>query len=663
MDGARPSRLIRAGLPAAAAVGLALLWGLLAAPGARAETLAATCTTLHSKIEAVATSQEPGTIVLTGLCTGSEARLLLPEHIDLTLEGAPGTNSGLNGMAIHERLIESAGLSGAIKLANLTVEEANGGGGVYLLATSVELSHDLIDGNTAEGTYGYGGGAEIYIAPANGDKCEAGEPAGLTVTDTTFIGDTARGTSSPDRGGGLYGLFECATRPESLSGDSFENDTVSGSVTGEAEGAGAAFVSTSAGGPGTLRQEADQFDRNTVAGPSEGNRGGGGEWLEGINLTSLYDRFVRNSIPGARQATWSWGGGLGILNTNCSDGAVDESTLENAVVEGNSIGEGTPADLGGAGIYVGLACSPEAAIPSHLRLLDSTVTENSVETAGGSSGIDGHSTDQLVLENSIVAANPNGVQVRGFTASPGSLTSLFSDACDEAGTAPLPGEGNICAPPRLADEGNRISPDVQETEASPTIDVGSNALVPAGLGTDYLGFPRILASAKPIGCRSEPPVGPPIVDMGAAEYTGAVTRGPVPPCPVLLSSFTFPKLTQLLRGALKLTFTGIAAGRLTAGAKFTLTRLVTVKVHGRRVHRRRSQTITLSQSSLTITRAGTVSITLTPSKRVRALLAAHHRVQLTLQITFTESGYAPLTRSRTLSDVYKLPPRPKKHHG
>ncbi len=371
--------------------------------------------------------------------------------------------------------------------------------------------------------------------------------------------------------------------PRVPSGDSFENDTVAGSVTGEAEGAGAAFVSTSAGGPGTLRQEADQFDRNTVAGPSEGNRGGGGEWLEGINLTSLYDRFVRNSIPGARQATWSWGGGLGILNTNCSDGAVDESTLENAVVEGNSIGEGTPADLGGAGIYVGLACSPEAAIPSHLRLLDSTVTENSVETAGGSSGIDGHSTDQLVLENSIVAANPNGVQVRGFTASPGSLTSLFSDACDEAGTAPLPGEGNICAPPRLADEGNRISPDVQETEASPTIDVGSNALVPAGLGTDYVGFPRILASAKPIGCRSEPPVGPPIVDMGAAEYTGAVTRGPAPPCPVLLSSFTFPKLTQLLRGALKLTFTGIAAGRLTAGAKFTLTRLVTVKVHGRRV--------------------------------------------------------------------------------
>jgi hypothetical protein len=657
----------RAGLLALGSALAVLCAGALGASPAGAETLAATCTTLPSKISEAATSGEADTIVLTGLCEGSQARVVLPEHISLTLEGAPGTNSGLDGSAIHERLLEGTGLAGAITIANLTIEQASGGGGLYLFATSVALSHDLIAGNTEESTAGYGGGAYIGIAPQNGDACEPGEPAGLTVTDTSFIGDTAKGSSGPNHGGGLYGLFECPGRPESLTGDVFEHDSVDVSGSGEADGGGASFISNLPHDPGILRQVGDQFESDTVSGPAEGNRGGGGEWLEGINLTSIGDRFSRDSITGTSGAAWSWGGGLGILNTSCSLGAPDESTLEDAVVAGNSIGAGTPADLGGAGIYVGIACAPEPGYASHLSLLDSTVTENAVDSAGGTSGIDGHPGDQLAIENSIVASNPNGSQIEGFNGTGGSLTSTFSDVCDEAATAPLPGEGNMCAAPKLTDEGNPSSFDVHETEASPTIDRGSNGLVPSGLATDFYGNPRIAASFKDIGCpfNEEPGVGPARVDMGAAEYVGTAIRGPAPPCAPpepLRSSFTFPKLTQLTKGAVKLAFTGLGTGKLAVTARFTLTRFVTVRVHGRRARRRRSETITLAHSVLTLAEAGNRILVLTPSKHAQALLAAHRHEQLELTITYTATGDLPTTKSRTFSDVYRLAGR-RRHHG
>jgi hypothetical protein len=657
--------LSRTGL-AAAVTGLALACSVtFATLPASAETLAAECSNLQAKLDAAVKTSGTDRVILTGLCTGAEARVLLPKNSSITLEGAAGTNSGLDGSAQTGRLIESEERNDAVTLSNLDIEDADGGGGIKLEATSVTLENDLFAGDTAEAAYAIGGGAYVEILPLNGSTCEAGEPAGLTISGASFIGDTAKGSSGPDHGGGLYAVFGCPARAEILSHDTFERDSVAVSSSGEADGGGASF-SSGVHASALLHQEGDVFDSDTVAGPAEGNRGGGGEWLEGINMTSVGDRFSRDSIPGTREAGWSWGAGLGILNTNCTGGVVDESTLEDAVIAGNSIGAGTPADLGGAGIYVGVACLPEPAGPSHLRLLDSTVTENTLATAGGTAGIDGHSTDELVLENSIVAANPGGAQIKGFTAPPGALTSAFSDACDEAGTAPLAGEGNICAAPELADAGNPASFDVQETEASPTIDAGSNALVPGGLTADYLGFPRILASVRDAGCSAAlGPVGPATVDMGAAEYNGVVPARSAAACPSVrpsLSSFSLPGIAQLARGAVKLTFGSIGAGKLTAAAKFTLTRLVTVEVHGRKVRRRRSEVISLAHATLTISKAGRASLTLTPSKRARALLAAHRREQLRLTITYTAPDELPATKTRTFTDVYR-PARPRKHHG
>lgn len=56
-------------------------------------------------------------------------------------------------------------------------------------------------------------------------------------------------------------------------------------------------------------------------------------------------------------------------------------------------------------------------------------------------------------------------------------------------TTPFAGTGNICADPALAGVGTG---DAHETASSPTIDAGSNALVPSGVTSDFFGQPRIL---------------------------------------------------------------------------------------------------------------------------------------------------------------------------
>jgi hypothetical protein len=92
---------------------------------------------------------------------------------------------------------------------------------------------------------------------------------------------------------------------------------------------------------------------------------------------------------------------------------------------------------------------------------------------------------------------------------------------------------------------------VDETASSPTIDAGSNALVPSGLTTDAFGTTRILAGHAV--CTGE--VGK-VVDMGAAEFSPAI-----PPCapPVTIGKSApppSPGLTQFV--SLKTSSTGVA---------------------------------------------------------------------------------------------------------
>jgi hypothetical protein len=79
---------------------------------------------------------------------------------------------------------------------------------------------------------------------------------------------------------------------------------------------------------------------------------------------------------------------------------------------------------------------------------------------------------------------------------------------------------------------------VHESAASPTLEAGSNALIPSGLTTDVFGAQRILG---PVLCGVSPPA---VVDMGAAEYAY-----PAPSCPpAIVSSHLQPPLAPTLSG-------------------------------------------------------------------------------------------------------------------
>jgi hypothetical protein len=151
----------------------------------------------------------------------------------------------------------------------------------------------------------------------------------------------------------------------------------------------------------------------------------------------------------------------------------------------------------GAGVYVGCDNAPTA-----LTLLDSTVAGNTAGPGVSIGGIAGDGDDAITLRNSIVTANPNGLDATGFS----SWAVTTSDVCGIDGSTPLLGGGNICAAPKLRDPRPGHG-DVHQTAASPTLDRGSNAVVPAALKLDYEGGRRILGLA---------------VDMGADELVDTV---------------------------------------------------------------------------------------------------------------------------------------------
>jgi hypothetical protein len=431
--------------------------------------------------------------------------------------------------------------------------------------------------------------------------------------------------------------------------------------------------------PAPVNQHGNVFDSNSIvaAAPAEGNYGGGGEWLEDASVVSVGDRLSRNTIAGTvgnAPNTWSWGAGLGV--ENCDRPQLIESTLEDAVVTGNAIDSGTPGDLGGGGVWVGC---------SHLRVLDSTITLN---TAPNGAGIEGEPGDHLELANSIVAEDSGGDELDGFNESGGSVAATFSDVCAAGSSAPLHGAGNICANPLLADDSDPASFDAHETESSPTIDAGSNALVPTDLTTDFYGNSRILSgrSYTPACIPPEvvwPTLDSPTVDMGASEFvvpTIAVacvvtatsgtqatvasatqalgTRGPLSSN---ASVFSFPSLAQRPSGVLMFVLKGLTAGQLHISGTFNLVRGVVSVAKGR--HRRTSkvETVTYGHVAHTVTSSGNVTLQLTPTKQALMALERRKRLQVRLTITFAASNATPATRNRTLTVVYRSPPR--KHRG
>ena len=506
-----------------ASAALTALGACIGAASAGAASFTTECSNLQQTIATVSTANhgEGAVVVLKGMC---KAAYTLPAGAAFILEGAPGSTSGFDGAGVSGPLLGTIGSeeAGAMTISHLTFQHANltDASALSIRAARVTLSGDSFLENEEHGE-----GAHAAFVQIGQSSCpSAGDSPAITLTGSTFSRNKLVLGAGEGGGAGAWLEDACNSRSNILEGNTFEGNVLEAAGTGDervVSGGGLQFMGPKTRPLPVVSQRGNVFDSNSIvaSAPAEGDYGGGGEWLQYASLRSVDDRFSRDLIPGTSVPAdspayaWSWGGGLGIWTpeNECNTAALPESTLEDAVIEGNAIGPGTEFDLGGGGVYVGC---------SHLRVLDSTVTLN---TAPNGAGIEGESGDQLELVNSIVAEDAGGNETAGFIESEGgSLAASFSDICAAVGSSePLPGTGNICANPLLADNGDPVSFDVHETASSPTIDAGSNTLVPSELTTDFYGTTRILAGH--LECAGVPPA---VVDMGADEFVP-----PEPSCP------------------------------------------------------------------------------------------------------------------------------------
>ncbi len=551
-------------------VGAIAAFALLTTPAA-ATSVTVGCTELQSTLNA---ATEGEVITLDQLCSSGFPYKLPNMAVTLTgtagagfdggstvqLEGgeAPATiegltfenakSSGITGGALdldaQGKAIDFA-LSGDVFQNDEVAGKEGGGGGAFIdTEGQVTVTGSTFTGDSAYASEASGGGLDVYAARADlsGDSFSADDAGdngfggglsesltgtGSTLSDSVFTGDTAT-----DEGGGAV-VFSQAPSGLALtmSGDTFAHDSVA-----DPAGTSVSFNGYSGGGfsfsankPVTLAQSGDSFEANTVSfKPAAMEAAGGGESVSNAELLSTGDRFTDNALQSPDEAknksnetVWGWGAGLSIVacgDVHASPPSVPNvsSTLSDAVVAGNTLLSGPTAN--GAGIYVGvLLCETGYTI---LHLDDSTVAGNTISGAAGPvAGISGGPSDVLSLANTIVYGDSGGNELGGFGGL-ASVSAAYSDVC--SGASPFAGTGNICADPRLVGPGSG-SADVHETSASPTLNAGSNALVPTGLTTDVFGDPRFVAA--PV-CSGSPAA---IVDIGAAEFGGPFLPISCPP--------------------------------------------------------------------------------------------------------------------------------------
>jgi hypothetical protein len=539
---------------------LALMWLGPGALGARAANVTTDCANLQNALDNAASGD---TVTLNQLCNTTNSGGPFPGtfHLDngpsdsrsYTLEGQPGSGAGFDGTGAGGRMLSATGASSSpasLTLRNLAFENgsqpSSGGAVAFQGEYSVTLDHDTFTNNQAppgpggavdvettaasatvtltndtftgnqapSGGPGLGGAVDIATAGTSGTITLDGDtftnnsagvgggavevnsfaPSGsLNVSNSTFHNNTA----NLDTGGALD-LCECGgPLPVNLSHNSFSgNQIISGACGCTLEG-GALFLDNSSGAIATLTQTGDAFSGNSLTGGS-GDVEGGAEAASGFTLSSTSDTFSGNSIRAPASGQVSQGAALSLEN-DCST-PVPQHTVTNTAIAGNSISDGgLGASAQGA---VNIHCAASTANPNPLLLRNATISGN--RGGGGTAGVWGEAQDQLTAQNSIVAGNADSAELAGFDGPGGSVNATFTDLC--TGTSPFPGTGNICADPALV---GANSGDVHETASSPTIDAGSNSLVPNGLTTDVYGVARIQPRVSG---------GPPIVDMGAAEF-------------------------------------------------------------------------------------------------------------------------------------------------
>ena len=446
---------------------------------------ASTCVDLQTQLNA---SAPGGTVTVSGTVSGCS--LALPSHT-VTLLGDGGGDDGFDGNAGGLPILSGTDV-GTTTISQLFFRNASiiGSGAAISISgqAAPTIDHSVFTGNSATAF-----GGAVYISQA------AGSPnVPVSLTNDTFGGVMPNSAAS----GGAVNLFLSTSAV--LTGNVFSGNV--GSTRGGGLNIAWCPSSQCPAVAASVTQTGNVFNLNQVNGGQSTFGGGGGEAVSSLgNITvgSQNDRFVSNSVTGGPNL---WGGGVYVGNSIFRG--------LNLAVAGNS------SSGNGGGMYAGV-------VASTLALCDATVAGNTVGAGASGPALAGAGFDTLSLTNSIVYGNGSnpGSEISGF-AFPAPSTNpctgavggwpdavSFSDVC--AGAGPMPGPGNVCVDPLLVNPAAGVG-DVHETATSPTIDRGSNALVPPVLAADYEGDARITDGDGN---------GSSVVDMGADERPLATAVG------------------------------------------------------------------------------------------------------------------------------------------
>jgi hypothetical protein len=504
----------------------------------------------------VSVTTNTNAFTLEGATSGGATTLVPTNTTDPIISAAADVRFTLTGLTFTgETETPAVELTGNGEAATITGDTFSANANPLGLAAAIEVNNNaaattsqptVISGDTFTGNHASSGGA---IAVLN-----SGLP--VTVSDDTFTADSSKlaggavyvierddstgtvqltgntfggtgageGNTSGGPGGAAY-LQLAHGEAVTVSGNTFQDNAITGTqtATSNIQRWGGALELASDPGQTTVTvvQSRNVFAGNAINETETTTSapvltGGGAEWILGVTVNSLDDTFTGNRVAIGDGATPE-GGAVGALATNPLNPPGEPGVFAgtNDLFSGNSVvagGWGGAIYVGGTPLYCTNNCGPSTVV-----LLDSTVVGNSVDAGSGSEGgaIWGSPQDHLTLENSIVSGNTPQPELFGFGS--GAPVIEYSDACPETGGTAVPSSAHdICYGPGLTSSG-------AETPISPTLDEGSNALVPAGITTDLAGNPRIRANR--LGCFVKPPA---VVDMGALEFTGT---SPPPPCP------------------------------------------------------------------------------------------------------------------------------------
>ena len=418
---------------------------------------------------------------------------------DVFMDNHADTQGGAIKVQVSGDLTLVGNVFGAAGHPNTT----NGAGGAvaaFTLHASVTNNQFLYNSTASPSGFEAGGGVMINTSAQD-------------ANEMVFNGNTLLGNQTAGANGAGANLSGSGTL--TISGNTFRGNVIAATTGNTPSGRGGGLAVNIFGTDATAKavQSGNFFDSNVIHtqtfkdGSSPVDFGGAGELAQAPLVTSVNDTFVNNHVDAGAGGNTAVGGGLALQGNNGNKTTLNASNL---VAVNNSVGAGGE----GGGIYAGFVTgcvTPPCTAAADI--FDSTLANNSSGGTGAQMG--GNQADTAHVVNSIVIG-PVGTQtdIEGF----GTTTVSHSDTCLRG--TPYTGTGNLCQDPRLA---NVAGNNVHETSASPTIDKGDNAQVPAGLSQDYEGDPRIIGTA---------------VDMGADEFN------PPPPTPPRPGTRRHPRATR-----------------------------------------------------------------------------------------------------------------------